>query len=188
MATAVEISTRALRRLAVIGANETPSSADVEAAKEALTAMVNSWEAEGLTADILPLDARFEQAVVAMLAVRLAEEYGKSPSKVLVRDADNGWNQISAAFFAVPASRFDKGVKFTGHFSLHSYIIGDTDENYSEWKALTEYRLREYATLDGMLYECIQAGTSGTTGPSGTGAEIADGSVTWCWRRVVGEP
>lgn len=188
MATSVQICTRALRRLAVIAADETPSAADIEAAQEALTALVNSWEAEGLTADALPLDARFEQGLVAMLAMRLAEEYGKQPSSVLARDASEGWSAIRAAFFAVPASRFDKALKFTGHYSMNSYIIGDTDENYGTWQANTEYKVREYVTLDGMLYECIDAGTSGSTGPSGTAAEITDGSCTWCFRRVVGEP
>lgn len=187
MATSVQICTRALRRLSVIAADETPASADIDAAKEALTAMINSWETEGLTADAVPLDARFEQAVVAMLAVRIAEEYGKSPSDVLVRDANDGWNAIKAAFFAVPASRFDKALKFTGHYSMNSYIIGDSDENYTTWKTNTEYKLREYATLNGMLYECITAGTSGETGPSGTAAEITDGTCVWCFRRVVGE-
>lgn len=188
MATSTQICTRALRRLAVIAADETPANADIDAANEALTAMINSWEVEGLTADAIPLDPRFEQGLVAMLAMRLAEEYGKTPSQVLVRDANDGWNGIKAAFFAVPASRFDKALKFTGHYSLHSYIIGDTDENYSKWKTATEYRLREYVTQNGMLYECITAGTSGTIGPTGTDAEIIDGTVTWCWRRVVGEP
>lgn len=187
MATSTQICTRALRRLAVIAADETPASADIDAANEALTAMINSWEAEGLTADAVPLDARFEQALVAMLAVRLAEEYGKEPSQVLVRDATDGWNAIRAAFFAVPQSRFDKALKFTGHYSMNSYIIGDTDENYSTWEANTEYKLREYVTLNGMEYECIQAGTSGSTGPSGTEAEILDGTVYWCFRRAVGD-
>lgn len=187
MATSVQIATRALRRLAVISADETPASADIEAAQEALTALINSWEAEGLTADALPLDARFEQGLVAMLAMRLAEEYGKTPSQVLVKDATDGWSAIRAAFFAVPMSRFDKALKFTGHYSMNSYIIGDSDENYGMWQPNTEYKVREYAVLDGMQYECIAAGTSGSTGPTGTAAEIFDGTVTWCFRRVVGE-
>lgn len=187
MATSTQICTRALRRLSVIAADETPASADIDAAKEALTAMLNAWEVEGLTADAVPLDARFEQAVVAMLAMRLAEEYGKSPSDVLVRDANDGWSAIRSAFFAVPQSRFDKALKFTGHYSMNSYIIGDTDENYSTWQQNTEYKLREFVRLNGMEYECIVAGTSGTTGPTGTAAEVTDGSVTWCWRRAVGD-
>ena len=89
MATAQQIATRALRRIRVIAVDETPSAADMDTASEALNAMIASWEAKGLSGDTLPLDARFEQAVVAMLAVRLADEYGKEPTAVLARDADD---------------------------------------------------------------------------------------------------
>jgi hypothetical protein len=189
MATPQQIVTRALRRLNVIPAGGTPSAEDVDEGVEALTAMVNSWEADGLTGDILPLDARFEAGVVAMLAVRVAGEYGKEPDAVLVRDAENGWTQISSAFFAVPASRFDSALKYTGHYSDIAYIIGDTQENYDIWQPSTAYALRRYARNGANLYECITAGTSASSGgPTGTAAEITDGTVTWCWRRVAGEP
>ena len=59
MATATQISTRALRRLGVFDALESPSAMDVAAATEALTAMIASWEAEGLSGDVLPIDSRF---------------------------------------------------------------------------------------------------------------------------------
>ena len=188
MATTTQIVTRALRRLRVVPSGGTPSAEDLSDGQDALTAMINAWEAEGLTGDILPLDARFEQAVVAMLAVRISAEYGKEPDAVLVRDAENGWGQISAAFFAVPASRFDSGLTHTGHFADVGYIIGKRDENYDVWQANTAYQLRRYVRNGANLYECITAGTSGLTGPSGTGAEIVDGTCLWCWRRVAGEP
>lgn len=189
MATPTQIVTRALRRLNVIPLGGTPSGEDVAEGTEALTAMINSWEAEGLSGDVLPLDARFEQGVVAMLAVRLAEEYGKVPSPLLMRDADEGWSAISAAFFAVPASRFDSALKYTGHYSDVGYIIGDQEENYGVWQPSTAYLLRRYVRNGANLYECVTAGTSAASGgPSGTDAEITDGTVTWCWRRVAGEP
>lgn len=189
MATPQQIVTRALRRIRVIPSGGTPSAEDVEEGTEALTAMINSWEAEGLTGDILPLDARFEQAVVAMLAVRVAGEYGKEPDEVLIRDAKMGWDQISAAFFAVPASRFESALKYTGHYSDVGFIIGDQEENYDIWRPSTEYLLRRFVRNGANLYECITAGTSASSGgPTGTDAEITDGTVTWCWRRVAGEP
>ncbi len=185
MATQTELATRALRRLAVVE----PSAQDIADAGEALTAMVNAWEAEGLSGDILPLDARFDQAITAMLAVRLAEEYGKTPGPVLLRDASDGWSAISAAFFAVPASRFDAGLKYTGHYADVGMIIGDREENYDVWQASTAYALRRYVRNGANLYECVTAGTSASSGgPTGTDAEITDGSVVWCWRRVAGEP
>lgn len=189
MATNTQIVTRALRRLGVVPAGGTPSAEDLADGSDALSAMVNAWEAEGLTGDILPVDARFEQAVVAMLAARLADEYGKEPSNMLVRDADAGWNQISAAFFPVPAARFDRGLKHTGHFSDVGTIIGAQEENYGVWQASTAYPLRRYVQNEANLYECIAAGTSASSGgPTGTAAEITDGTCVWCWRRVAGEP
>ena len=82
MATATEIATRALRRIRVLSPDETISDADLTACKDALNAMVASWEAGALSGDTLPLEARFEQGVVAMLAVRMAADYGKVPYSV----------------------------------------------------------------------------------------------------------
>lgn len=188
-ATTNQLVTRALRRLNVIPSGGTPSAEDLADGDEALTAMINAWEAEGLTGDVLPLDARFEQAIVALLAVRLSEEYGKQPSAILMRDSQDGWSQISSAFFSVPASRFDSAIKYTGHYSDVGYIIGNEGDNYDIWQASTAYLLRRYVRNGANLYECITAGTSAASGgPTGTGAEIVDGTVTWCWRRVSGEP
>lgn len=187
MASATEISTRALRRIGVVAPDESPSGQDVESSTEALTAMINSWEAEGLAADAIPLDARFEQAVVAMLAVRIAEEYGKTPGPILMRDADRGWDALCAAFIAVPPSTFDDPLKHTGHYADYGFIIGEPDDPYSDWEASTDYALRDFTINNKMLYECITAGTSASSGgPTGTEASITDGTVTWCWRRVVG--
>lgn len=55
----------------------------------------------------LPFDARHEEGVVAMLAVRLAEDYGQTPGPVLVRDADRGMERLRAAFMHVPRATFD---------------------------------------------------------------------------------
>jgi hypothetical protein len=149
--------------------------------------MINAWEAEGLSGDVIPLDARFEQGVVAMLAVRLAEEYGKEPGGVLVRDAERGWDQLSSAFFPVARSTFETALKYTGHSTDFGYIIGEEPEGLAPWRANTDYPLRVFATNGGNIYECIGAGVSASSGgPTGTDAEIVDGSVTWVWRRVVG--
>lgn len=91
MSTATEIATKALKRINVIGAGETPAAPDLADSIDALNAMIASWEADGLSGDTLPLDKRFEQGIIALLAVRLAEDFGKSPGPVLMRDAANGW-------------------------------------------------------------------------------------------------
>lgn len=185
MATSQQIATRALRRLRVIAADETPAASDIDAAGEALNAMIASWEANGLSGDVLPLDARFEQAIVAMLAVRLAEEYGKEPSAVLMRDAVEGEAALVGAFFAVPSATFDAGLVATGHAADGYWQASPTPS--SPWVEATEYSVRTFVTNGGSIYECVTGGTSGTSGgPTGTLSVIVDGSVTWCFRRVDG--
>lgn len=190
MATATEISTRALRRIGAIDALQSPSAADIAASNEALNAMIASWEAEGLSGDYLPIDSRFEQGVVAMLAVRLSEEYGKSPGAVLVRDADNGWNALQAAYFAIPASKFENGLAYSGPYTtLDDFILGsETPITFGPWQASTAYSLRVFVSNGANLYELSTAGTSASSGgPTGTGSAIADATCVWCWRRVLAE-
>lgn len=66
-----------------------------------------------LTFTALPFDASLEAGVVALLAVRLAEDYGKTPGPILARDADRGEKQLQAAFLSVPRSTFDLGLTRT---------------------------------------------------------------------------
>lgn len=185
MATATEISTRALKRLQIVDALETPSSADIQYATDALNAMIASWECDGLSGDTIPLDSRFEQGITAMLAVRLAEDYGKTPGAVMVRDADNGWSAIQSAFFVVPSSTFENSLRYTGPSVPDQFILGDVT-NYALWSENTEYGLRQFAVNGSNLYEVTTAGTSAASGgPTGTSSVITDGTVVWCWRRVT---
>lgn len=187
MATATEIATRALKRLGVVPAGATPAAADVTDATTELNGMIASWEADGLSGDVLPLDARFEQAIVDMLALRLCDPYGVAPTPRIEGNAAVGWSQIQAAFFAVPRSRFDTALRYTGHYTDIGFIVGDVTANISPWAAETAYSLRQFVTNNANVYECVTAGTSDTSGgPSGTGSEIVDGTVTWCFRRVDG--
>lgn len=187
MATADEIAARALRRLNVYDALQTASAEDLAHANDALTAMVLAWEADGLSGDLLPIDARFEQAIVALLAVRLSEDYGKAPGPVLLRDADNGWSQLSSAFFAVPKSQFDTSLVYTGQGSNNDIVYGNTAANFGAWMPNTDYALRQSVVNNANLFECTQAGTSAASGgPTGQSDEIIDGTVYWCWRRVTG--
>lgn len=186
MATATEISTRALKRIRKHDSHSTPDATDVADATEALTAMIASWEAEGLSGDVLPLDSRFEQAVVAMLAVRIAEDFGATPGPVLLRDADNGWTSIQAAYFAVPESRFETALTHTGHCSGFGYLAGNEPITYDNWQGSTTYVLRSFVINGANRYELVTAGTSAASGgPTGTDASITDGTCIWCWRGVT---
>lgn len=184
MATATEISTRALKRLRKTDSHATPDATDIADATEALTAMISSWEAQGLSGDVLPLDARFEQAVVAMLAVRLAEDFGTQPGPILLQDARDGWASLQAAFMATPEARFDAGL-LTGTYRYQPAIEAG---QFEDWQASTAYDLRSFVINNANRYELVTAGTSASSGgPTGTDAEITDGTCVWCWRGVTAE-
>lgn len=185
MATATEIASRALKRLGVVDALHSPSAADSAYAIEALNAMIEAWEAEGLSGDTLPLHSRFEAGIIAMLAERLAEDYGISPGPILLRDAERGRQQIEAAFFVVPESRFESSLLYAGANITYSTTTSDPI-SYDAWLPSTAYTLRMMAINGNNVYECTTAGTSASSGgPTGTDDDITDGTAHWCWRRVA---
>lgn len=187
MATATEIATKALKRINVVASGETPSAADLSDSTDALNAMIAAWEAQGLSGDVLPLDKRFEQAIIALLAVRLSEDFGKTAGPVLLRDADTGWKALQGAFFAVPQSTFDRSLKWTGNYTDYGYFLGNEIDINSRWTGSTDYSLRQIISNEGNVYECSTAGTSASSGgPTGTGDSITDGTCVWIWRRVDG--
>ena len=48
-----------------------------------------------------------EQALIAMLAMRVAPEYGREPSQSLAMQADAGWKQIAAMCMRTPPAEFE---------------------------------------------------------------------------------
>jgi len=53
---------------------------------------------------------RYEAAVIALLAERLAGDFGIGVDQILARDARGGWDAILAAFVVPPAAQFDGGI------------------------------------------------------------------------------
>lgn len=49
------------------------------------------------------------------------------------------------------------------------------------WAASTAYTVGQQVNTGGNVYECITAGTSGASAPTGTGTSITDGTVTWTY-------
>lgn len=187
MSTATEIATKALKRINVIASGETPAAADLADVTDALNGMIASWEAKGLSGDTLPLDKRFELAVIDMLAVRIAGDFGKQASADLKEAARDGWTGIQAAFFAVPQSTFDRSLKWTGNYTDYGYFLGNEIDANARWTGATDYSLRQIISNNGNVYECTTAGQSAASGgPSGTGDSITDGTCVWVWRRVDG--
>lgn len=81
--------------------------------KVTLSKAATNTDSVTLTFTALPFDASLEAGVVAMLAVRLAEDYGKTPGPVLARDAERGERQLEAAFLHVPKAKFDAALTHT---------------------------------------------------------------------------
>lgn len=183
MATATEISTKALKRIRVIASGETPSAAETQDAIDALNAMIASWGAEGLSGDPLPLDAKYEAGIIAMLAVRLAPDYGKQPDAVLTRDANNGWRQLQAAFITPSEPVFDWAlIRTPSRRFPYTYPLDGT----IPWRAYTSFSLANYVTNAGNVYICIQAGISGSNGPTATVGTVADGTCVWEFVEPIG--
>lgn len=54
------------------------------------------------------------------------------------------------------------------------------------WASATPYAVGAQVTNNGLIYTCTTAGTSGGTGPTGTGSGITDGSCKWSFVGVGG--
>lgn len=179
MSSSAQIVARALRRIRVIGSGEDPSAEDAADGLSALNAMIAGWQADGIeVSGDVPLDARFEEGVVALLAVRLADDFGATAPAGVVNDAAIGMRRLEAAFLNVPASQFDVGLTRSSTQNA-PYACAPP----ALWKRKTEYAVGDQVQSNGRLYECITAGTSGILNPLATSSSIPDGSVTWKWVR-----
>ena len=179
MSSSAQIVARALKRLRVIGAGEDPSAEDAADGLAALNAMIAGWKADGVeVSGDVPLDARFEEGVIAMLAVRLADDYGATPSSVVVRDAEQGWQRLKAAFTHIPLAQFDSALR-----NMPSQRYWGGVGSIPLWREKHEYGVGDRAQSNGRLYECTVAGVSGALRPLGSSQSIPDGSVTWKWVR-----
>lgn len=185
MATANEIATKALKRLGLVNSGESPAAADVSDAVDALSSMIASWDCGSVTGEALPLAARFEEGVIAMLAVRMAEPYGKTPGPVLLRDAARGEAQINAAFIAIPNARVDNAllIMSSAPYPVTTAVV----DRLPEWEGSADYLLGDRVFNGANIYLCTTEGTSAASGgPTGTTSAITDGSVIWQWERVYG--
>ena len=118
MSTAPEIVTKALRRLGVIDSAQSPAADDMRDGSDALDVMIASWASHGVDVTLdIPLGAKFEQAIIAMLAMRLADDYGSQPGPVVQRDAESGWRMLQAAYITAPDATFDPAlIRTQGRF------------------------------------------------------------------------
>jgi hypothetical protein len=73
-----------------------------------------------------------------------------------------------------------------GHFRIKQGATCHTQGLVSDaWQASRPYAVNDQVTNGGNLYRATVAGTSASSGgPSGTGASIVDGGVTWTFVQV----
>jgi hypothetical protein len=182
MSSSADIVTRALKRLKLLEPGETPAAEDAADGLAALNAMIAGWDADGLNVSPdVPLGARHEEGVVALLAVRLAEDYGKTPGSVLIRDADMGYQRLQNEYFRVPTANMDSALT-----NMPSQRIWVPLANTPVWQPAYAYSVSDRVQWRGNTYECTTAGTSASTrGPIGYDSAVSDGTVVWQFKEAV---
>jgi hypothetical protein len=176
MSSSAQIVTRALKRLNLVAPGEDPAAADAEDGLAALNAMLAGWQADGVNVSPdVPLPAKHEEGVVALLAVRLAPDYGKEASALVYADASKGMDRLYADYISAPIATFDQAIVNTPSRSTIATASVD------DWATSTAYLEFDRVEANRKIYECIVAGTSASTGagPHSSGAVITDGTVTW---------
>ena len=119
MATVRNIVTRSLRRINVTDAGEEAAAHDADAGLEAYNELFFGWVSEGVDTspselglnDTFPLDKRHERGIVALLAVRLADDYDQGVSPILARDADTGWRALQADYVYIEPLRSQEALQ-----------------------------------------------------------------------------
>ncbi len=182
MSSSAQIVARALKRLNLVAPGEDPAAADAADGLAALNAMLAGWQADGIdVSPDVPLPSKYEEGVVALLAVRLAPDYGREPAAQVQLDAIRGRKRLQAGYISPPLAKFDLAL-----IASPSKVNPITTAEIDDWAVSTAYDLGEWVLAASRnIYECIVAGTSASTGsgPHGTGQQITDGTVTW---RFVG--
>ena len=106
MTTTSEIVTRALRKIRVTAKDEAATADDMAEGVDALNMMMAAWETFGVnrthtalaSSDTFPLDAKWEEGTVYMLASRLAPDYAR-PANF---NADDWMRALQAAYINIP--------------------------------------------------------------------------------------
>jgi hypothetical protein len=178
MSSSAQIVTRALKRLALVEPGESPAAADAADGLAALNAMLAGWEADGINVSPdVPLPAKHEEGVTALLAVRLAGDYGKEAGSQVYADARTGMARLEADYISAPLAVFDSALVGMPSRGIIQVTASD------DWAVSTAYAELDRVEANRKIYEAIVAGTSASTGsgPSANSDEIDDGTVTWRW-------
>ena len=103
---------RALSRLAVLRIGQSPSANQAKTALYALNDMIRSFEADGIYLDpTIPIPAKHAPGLIALLAARLAPDYGIEAPAPLQREALNGMHALQASYIFAPDAGFDTALR-----------------------------------------------------------------------------
>ena len=119
MATVRNIVTRSLRRVNITDAGEEASARDADAALEAYNELFFAWVSEGVDTspavlgldDTFPLATKHERGVIALLGIRLADDYDEEVTPILARDADTGWRMLQADYVYIEPLRSQEALQ-----------------------------------------------------------------------------
>ncbi len=113
MATTAALVTRAYRRLNIIRPTADPTAAQAQYGLDAFNEMVDSWIGSGVDVTAaLPLAAKYERGIVALLAIRLAPDFGIEVPALIALDARDGWLMLQSGYITAPTADFDDALKF----------------------------------------------------------------------------
>ena len=121
MTTMQDIVTGAARRIRIIGAGESLSAEDSSDILAALNTLMAQWQAEGIdigwttslaASATFPLEAKHEDGVKALLAKRVAEDFGEPVSNALAVAAIAGWQLLWADYHVPDSMRVDDALRY----------------------------------------------------------------------------
>ncbi len=109
---AQDIVNRALQRLGILQIGTVADGVQTMSGLRILAEMLDGLGAEGvaLTPNI-PLQPQYAKAVVDLLAVEMAPEYGIEPTPYLARRSSNGLRTLQSAFIFAPKADFDAAIR-----------------------------------------------------------------------------
>lgn len=115
MTTARDIVTRSLRKIGVVAVDTPADANEMQEGLDALNMMLSAWQLQGIdrahtaleASDSFPLDAKFEEGTVYLLASRLSPDYMVPQSF----DADTWFRQIQAAYVVIPTVAMPKALQ-----------------------------------------------------------------------------
>jgi len=118
MATISNIVTRSLRRIRVLNPRETAGGQELTDGIAAFNEVMHGLKSKGIdtghdtavAADDFPLGEEFEGGVVALLASRLASDYGVAVPPEVGEEAFDVLTSLRAEFQTTEAVKFERGV------------------------------------------------------------------------------